>query len=467
MGGTTAGMALDRIGPMAGSAERLGTVIVEAGESIEGLTQNLAPAMFGPSAGRHRVVIACRRGREQWLADRLPECFRGVAIAAIETWPTDLPVDTPRVAFLPAEADFSLPRWNSVPLDGMVVRPWLPTITPLQAGAMTYTRPATAWVAPVAVLREALRARPDHLGLHAVATSLERRGVPLGFLSAPAFDEGTGIPPSAEGPPRLHRGSRVLAIVPHHRCESWLGQCLRSLTRQTRPAQSIVVIDDASPVPPRDVVSAFPGVTLLCARENVGPFRLVQTVIDRTQFDAYMFQDADDWSADDRLALLLDGAETTGAELIGCQELRFDEPAGSVSAFCYVPNASRSLRTVQRYSILHPTSLVSRDLVMRAGGFATGLKFGGDLEFQLRAHHRGHVVNIGRYAYFRRRRDGSLWTSSETGRYSTVRQTQVTQIVEQARANAAAVALGRAPDLQPFRHAGPIALEHSLGPALF
>ena len=131
------------------------------------------------------------------------------------------------------------------------------------------------------------------------------------------------------------------------------------------------------------------------------------------------------------------------------------------------PDASRSLHTVQRYSILHPTSLVSRDLVMRVGGFATGLKFGGDLEFQLRAHHRGHVVNIGRYGYFRRRREGSLWTSPETGRYAAVRQAQVSQIVERARANAAAVALGRAPDLRPFRHAGPIALEHSLGPVLF
>ena len=202
----------------------------------------------------------------------------------------------------------------------------------------------------------------------------------------------------------------MLAIVPHYRCEEWLGQCLRSLTRQTRPPQAIVVVDDASPTPPHDVVRQFAGVTLLRARENVGPFRLVQTVIDRTQFDAYMFQNADDWSADDRLALLLAGAEATGAELIGCQELRFEQPEGKVSAFCYAPAAGRSLRAVQRYSILHPTSLVSRDLVLRVGGFATGLKFGGDHEFQLRAHHRGHVVNIARYGYFRRRRDGSLWT---------------------------------------------------------
>ncbi len=258
----------------------------------------------------------------------------------------------------------------------------------------------------------------------------------------------------------------MLAIVPHYRCEEWLGLCLRSLTRQTRPPQAIVVVDDASPNPPHDIVRSFAGVTLLRAGENVGPFRLVQTVIDRAQFDAYMFQDSDDWSADDRLALLLAGAEATSAEMIGCHELRFDQPAGKVSAFCYSPAAGRSLGAVQRYSILHPTSLVSRDLIMRAGGYATGLKFGGDHEFQLRAHHCGHIVNVSRYGYFRRRRDGSLWTSHETGRETAVRQEQINQVVARARENVAAVAAGRAPDLRPLRHVGPIALEHCLGPIL-
>jgi hypothetical protein len=451
------------MGTESGAGTPLGTVIIEAGPSIDLLAGKLALATIGATAGRHRIVIACDRGREQWLAERLPERFRGTAIAAIEACP---PIDTPRVAFLPADAEFSPPGWRDVPPEGMIIRPWVRPIIPLEHGAMGYAKPATAWAAPVAVLRAVLGARLRELRLDAVVACLERQGVPLSFRSTQAFAEGTGTPPAVAGPPRLHRGSRVLAIVPHFRCEAWLGLCLRSLTAQTRAPQSIVVVDDASPTPPRDIVASFPGVTLLCSRENVGPFRLVQTVIEKTRFDAYMFQDADDWSASDRLALLLDGAERTGAELIGCQELRFDLPDG-VSAHCYVPNASRSLGAVQRYSILHPTSLVSRDLVSRVGGFATGVKFGGDLEFQLRAHHCGHVVNIERYGYFRRQREGSLWTSPDTGRHSAVRQTQVNQIVERARANARAVALGQAPDLRPFRHAGPIALEHLLGPALF
>ena len=47
--------------------------------------------------------------------------------------------------------------------------------------------------------------------------------------------------------------------------------------------------------------------TLLHADRNVGPYRLVQQVIEDTDYDAYLFQDADDWSAPDRLEQLLDG----------------------------------------------------------------------------------------------------------------------------------------------------------------
>jgi glycosyltransferase involved in cell wall biosynthesis len=258
----------------------------------------------------------------------------------------------------------------------------------------------------------------------------------------------------------------VLAIVPHYRCEAWLGQCLRSLTRQTRPPQAIVVVDDASPSPPLAEVAPFAGVTLLAAAENVGPYRLLQSVIERTAFDAYMLQDADDWSSDDRLSLLLRGAERTGAELIGCQELRFDTATGFVAAHFYPPDAGHTLRTHQLQAILHPSSLVSRSLVSRIGGFAAGLRFGGDLDFQLRAHHVARAVNVGRFCYFRRRREGSLWTAPDTGRYSPARRQQEAAIEARAAANAERVARGQAPDLEPYRRADPVPLVHLAGPPL-
>jgi glycosyltransferase involved in cell wall biosynthesis len=175
----------------------------------------------------------------------------------------------------------------------------------------------------------------------------------------------------------------VLAIVPHYQCDAWLGDCLDSLVRQTRPLDGIVVIDDGSGSPPTDIVRQFPAVTLLASAENVGPYRLTQAVIDQTDYDAFLLQDADDWSAPTRLHLLLAAAERTGAELIGCQAYRVIYPQLELKSKTYPLDVNAALAAWPTwYALLHPTSLVSRDLVVRIGGYATGLKFGGDREFQ-------------------------------------------------------------------------------------
>src|SRR5439155_11639166 len=229
---------------------------------------------------------------------RLPDRFRALPVTAIDDWRGHLPIDTARMAFLPAEAVFSPPPWESLPQSGMVLAPLVvPCPSEIVVPAINF-EPTTAWAAPTMLLREVLRDPPDRLTLFAVEASLARRGIPLGFLSAPAFAESVGRLPQGDGTPPLRRDATVLAVVPHYRCEAWLAQCLRSLARQTRPPQAIVVVDDGSASPPVDLVAGFPGVTLLAAASNVGPYRLVQTVIEQTRFDAYMLQDADDWSSD-------------------------------------------------------------------------------------------------------------------------------------------------------------------------
>ena len=58
--------------------------------------------------------------------------------------------------------------------------------------------------------------------------------------------------------------------MPHFNCTQWLEQCLDSLVSQTRPPENIVVADDVSTEDPLPIVSKFPSVTLLRARENGG-----------------------------------------------------------------------------------------------------------------------------------------------------------------------------------------------------
>lgn len=287
-------------------------------------------------------------------------------------------------------------------------------------------------------------------------------GDALGHLLDEVFDASSTYPRG-----QLSKDSSVLAIVPHYRCERWLGSCLASLVEQTRPLDAIVVIDDGSGDPPVAIVERFPDVTLLASEENVGPYRLTQEVISRTNHDAYLFQDADDWSAPERLELLLAEAERSGAELVGCQDIWVISDEGEALTFTFPLDVNAALAVQPASTPLHHgTSLVSRDLVMRVGGFATGLRYNGDTEFLRRAAHVARVVNIPQFCYFYRNRTGSLTSDPETGLLSPGRKEVMARQRERAGLNAERVKRGEEPLLEPLAVAPSIPLRHVAGPTL-
>jgi len=258
--------------------------------------------------------------------------------------------------------------------------------------------------------------------------------------------------------------SSVLAVVPHFNCNQYLEQCLRSLSGQTRPLNGIVVVDDHSDILPVDVVKKFNNVTLLKSAWNAGPYQLIQSVIDDTHYDAYLFQDSDDWSSLDRLEILLNEAERTGAELIGTQELMFFGDV--ICANRYPLDVHGALAKGPSYAMLHPSSLVSRNLVLRIGGFSRGLRFSGDLEFLNRAVYAGRLENVNTFAYFRRMRGGSLTLSPETGLTSSVRKELHDRIRARAWDNLSKISNGLSADLTPLEPAEKVLLEWVTGPRL-
>lgn len=267
----------------------------------------------------------------------------------------------------------------------------------------------------------------------------------------------------------LNHASSVLAVVPHHGCEAWLGDAIESLVVQTRPLEGIVVVDDAEGDAPTGIVGEFPQVTLLkvVARSNVGPYRISQQVIKETAYDGYLWQDADDWSMPERLERLLGAAERTGAELVGSQELRVLCGLGDAVPFTYPLDVNAALdKEPTSFPLLHPTSIVSRDLMERVGGFATGLRFSGDSEFLRRAMHAARGVNVPDFCYARRIRAGSLTTAPGTGLRSPQRIVLMATLHARARANAELVALGQEPVLEPLTVAPPVRVAHLQGPPL-
>lgn len=303
-----------------------------------------------------------------------------------------------------------------------------------------------------------------------LANTLEAQGYAIDWQSETA-DKQTPLKSLDLEPYDWPSDPTILALVPHWRCEPWLSRCLETLCRQTCPLTHIVVIDDASSQPPIEIVQTLlrrytTPITLLQSSRRVGPYNLIQSVIERTNYTAYLFQDADDWSSCDRLQTLLQTARENCAELVGSQEVRLVEPEGHLQGIGYPLDVNLALKDKPGHALLHPTSLVTRSAVMRVGGFATGLRFGADSEFLLRAHWQVRAVNSDRFCYFRRKRPHSLTTAPDTGLDSPARVALLKSIKQRAGFLSQQATAEKPLDLRPLCRAVPASLHHVCGPSL-
>lgn len=360
-------------------------------------------------------------------------------------------VQTDFIAYLPCVTDsITLPDITS---SQDYLAPLLPSVTLPQQTAKEMSM-ASGWIASTTIAKEALPQLKNWTFLE-IAQLLETSSVSFFWGTVVATNNITHTKVDIKIKPQ------VLAIVPHYRCEAWLKRCLESLVNQTKTPDRIVVVDDGSENPPISIVEQFPQITLLTSSVNVGTYRLIQQVITDTNYDAYLFQDADDWSSTSRLERLLQAMAITGAELVGTQELRVYED--KITPVCYPLDVNAALKEKPGHPLIHPSSLVTRDLVMRLGGFATGLRFGGDTEFLLRASLAAKIVNIPYYCYYRRKRQGSLTTAADTGLNSPDRIQLISTLKNRALANYAALQANQKPCLTPLITASPIKLKYITG----
>lgn len=457
------------------------TLILKAGDDAADLRERLSSALSAEDAARRQILVACHERARAAVADMLASDASMRASGSAPLKLISLPpspahasaaslldeIHTEQVAFLRAGAQFTPPPWADLKSHAPALMAWSqPVPTPAHT-ALESLPHVNGWLATTTLLRQLCAAGTAHEArgwrLLDIAQAARRADLKFTWLSPRlvTFDDPSAPPASATH--TLDLQSTVAALIPHYQCEEWLDECLESLLEQTHPLNAIVVIDDHSPRPPIELVQKFPRVTLLRATENGGPYRLVQEVINRTGYDAYLFQDADDWSAHDRLATLLAEAERTGAELIGSQELHVLCDEGEVAPLCYPLDVSAAYARRAGHPILHPTTLLARSLVQRVGGFPTALRFGGDSEFLSRVGYIARIVNVPRYCYFHRHRTGSLTTATATAIGSEARNELMLRLRLWREENKDAIRRGAA---RPFAVAPPVGLEHLCGPEL-
>ncbi len=263
----------------------------------------------------------------------------------------------------------------------------------------------------------------------------------------------------------MREDSSVLAIVPHYNVNQWLGQCIQSLLNQTRKPDAIIVIDDCSRRIPFEILDEFPLVTLMTTLENGGPFRILQSIIQQTRYDVIMFQDADDWSAPDRLRYLLQEALKWDVDMIGSQidmifESNINEPTLNLPPDPY----PFLIQSPLSHLVYYASSIICRGFFMRLGGFSVEFRFGADSEFVRRAILGGRVRNVEEKLYFRRIHPGSLTHNNETG-FGTVARLETQRVIQAAALSLVSqVKSGENLNLQPIAKGVPAELRHLGGP---
>ena len=438
---------------------------------LEPLARVLEELVYGEDAALREAILLCDEQRRSELQDWLRARWPHVPIVAYDRQDTAMLMHrvlrhthADHLAWLPSGAPFTALSAASALQQGADIVPWVGAAAAPEKTARPHPTACCGWIAQCgAIDADVDWGLPSGWALRAFAQSAGAGGRRLVWASAPVCQPSPAA--ACMGSPAITACSSVLAVVPHYRCESWLPACLHSLVTQTRPPDAIAVLHDG-PEPPVHLLEQFPSVALYRTVDRVGPYALVQSLVDLTRFDAVLFQDADDWSSRDRLALLLAEAERTGADLIGSQEIRVDEIFGRVYATCYPLDANRALSIGPGHPLLHPTSLISTRLLARLGGFATGLRFGADTEMLLRAGFVARIVNLDVAAYFRRHRTSSLTTDPETGLDSPARHALLAEVKARANQNRGLCDIGRVPNLSPLVRSESISLIHLSGPAL-
>jgi glycosyl transferase family 2 len=209
-----------------------GTVVLGADERIPDLIQRLEDVLFKPGAEKLEVLVTCTDSHRRDVENGLAARFRGIPVISLAEESTDsfrarvLPnVRTKRIAYIGPGGKFGTPPWERCDDGESSLTVWVVQTNIPQCEPEKISVPPN-WMTTVENLSRIPSPRTAQWrGLPSVGRILESGSVM--HLSS-ATDISDASLPKATGSSALHKDARVLALIPHYKCEAWLAQCLES-----------------------------------------------------------------------------------------------------------------------------------------------------------------------------------------------------------------------------------------------
>lgn len=238
----------------------------------------------------------------------------------------------------------------------------------------------------------------------------------------------------------LGAGTKVTVLLAHRDCTWGLERALRSILGQTLDALQLVLIDDdsADAAGVRVIADACgdPRLVALRTTRHVGPYRIYSRLLPAIASPLLAYQDADDWSAPERLETLAAALERDGWDVLGSAVARRDREGRPLPPFTPPRDVNSACAwRCHGGAVVGPTTLCRTEFVRRLGGYDGMTRFGADTDFAFRAVFVGRVGNLPQTLYEATVHGESLTGSPSTGFGSAVRNRYIRTISRRFYAN--------------------------------
>lgn len=229
---------------------------------------------------------------------------------------------------------------------------------------------------------------------------------------------------------------KVSVLMPVFNPGCHLAGALSSIQHQTFTDFELVVIDDGSSDGSDKLLQLFaanePRVRLTI-RHNLGLIATRNQLLENARGEFVAWMDADDVSLPDRLARQVEGFSTDPSLVcLGTAAQCIDPDGNHLNVERYQSShdailAEQEIGTGMRF----PTTMMRRDVAMKAGGFREPFKIGEDLDLLIRIGEIGRLGNLGEILYLYRQSISSVCAT--IGPYWLVYRDQVLELARQRR----------------------------------
>lgn len=199
----------------------------------------------------------------------------------------------------------------------------------------------------------------------------------------------------------------VSVIIPAYNCEQLVGRALESILCQTHTNLEILVADDGSTDATRAALDAFTDerIVRLHHDQNIGYLKTVNLLLNHATGSYICFQDADDWSAPNRIELQVGALEDGAIDACGTGIYYTSANEKPLKRMVYPADreAVREHMLNGRPAACYASILFRRAILDTLGGYREFFAHGAeDVDWLLRVTEQHSYVNLEQPLYFYR-----------------------------------------------------------------